>query len=372
MSAALTASMTFSFCPSVTRCYTFRYDGFAARLREPRALPMPTASPPIGLKSIEITDFRRIDRLRLEFIGADGEPSDIAVIGGPNGCGKTTALEACLIAIGFQGQLQGAYGRDAIRAGQREWRIKAEVCTPQGQYHVLARHYEADLWVNVTNGRPAEEVPIPCLYFSSWRSPKLVGALPITAGKPGKRPKDTEHNRIWRAKQHLIDSRAHRLMSEGTSFADSATYEEDLKRLNEVWATFHPKAEERFEVGPVSSDPHAGFDVFLVCKDGRKVPVDALSSGQLELFALFGALMLVKFRDGILVIDEPELHLDPQWHALMIRAIRRFLPSAQLLIATHSPKVFDSVMSFQRHFLVPENDPRAQAWKPQHAGAIGT
>ncbi|MDY3560910.1 ATP-binding protein [Gemmata sp. JC673] len=333
---------------------------------------MPTASPPIGLRFIEITDFRRIDRLRLEFIGADGGPSDIAVIGGPNGCGKTTALEACLIAIGFQGQLQGASGQNAARIHRRRWTIEAEIGTPQGAYRILVDPKDGNSWVDLDKGQATESVPIPCLYFSSWRAPKLVGALPIRAGKRGKRAEDTEDNRIRRAKQHLIDSRAHRLMSEGTSFADSATYEEDLKRLNEVWATFHPKAEERFEVGPVSSDPHAGFDVFLVCKDGRKVPVDALSSGQLELFALFGALMLVKFRDGILVIDEPELHLDPQWHALMIRAIRRFLPSAQLLIATHSPKVFDSVMSFQRHFLVPENDPRAQAWKPQPAGAIGT
>ena len=141
------------------------------------------------------------------------------------------------------------------------------------------------------------------------------------------------------------------------------------EKVSGRWATFHPQADETFVVEPVSADPSAGFDVFLASKDGRKVPVDSLSSGQLELFALFGALMLVRFRDGLLVIDEPELHLDPQWHALMVRAIRRFLPSAQLLIATHSPKVFDSVMSFQRHLLVPENDPRARAWQPQPEGA---
>jgi len=196
-----------------------------------------------------------------------------------------------------------------------------------------------------------------------------MGALSITAGKPGNRPKDTERNRIWSAKQHLIDSRAHKLMSQGVfpEFIDH--HEEDLRRLNDVWATFHPNAEERFIVEPVSSDPNAGFDVFLFGKNGQKVPVDALSSGELELFALFGALMLVNFKAGILVIDEPELHLDPQWHALMVRAIRRFLPSAQLIIATHSPRVFDSVMSFQRHFLLPDSDPRALEWEAQPLGA---
>ncbi len=142
----------------------------------------------------------------------------------------------------------------------------------------------------------------------------------------------------------------------------------DLQRLNAAWATFHPESDEEFAVEPVSRDPSAGFDVFLSCRDGRKVPVDGLSSGQLELFAFFGALMVAKFKQGVIAIDEPELHLDPQWHALMLRTIRRFLSSAQLLVATHSPRVYDSVLSFQRHFLVPNHDPRAMAWNLQQRG----
>ncbi|OWK36797.1 hypothetical protein FRUB_09360 [Fimbriiglobus ruber] len=169
-------------------------------------------------------------------------------------------------------------------------------------------------------------------------------------------------------KQHLINSRAHKLMSQDTLPKDSDTFSENIRQINDIWATFHPWADEAFVVEPVNTDPSAGFDVFLSSKNGRKIPVDALSSGQLELFGLFGVLMLEKFTDGIVVIDEPELHLDPQWHALMVRAIRRFFPSAQLLVATHSPQVYDSVMSFERHFLIPENDPRAHAWKPRKEG----
>jgi predicted ATPase len=157
-------------------------------------------------------------------------------------------------------------------------------------------------------------------------------------------------------------------MSQGILFDDYDPYGYYIARLNEMWAGFYPQSDVSFGVEPVSKDPSAGFDVFLTSSTGYKIPVDALSSGQLELFALFGSLMLVEFEEGIIVIDEPELHLDPQWHGLLIRAIRRFLPKAQLIVATHSPKVYDSVMSFQRHFLVPENDPRATAWKPTPEG----
>src|SRR5207247_1652919 len=107
---------------------------------------------------------------------------------------------------------------------------------------------------------------------------------------------------------------------------------------------------------------------YLRTDGGERVPVDALSSGQLELFALFGSLLRLNFEEGVLVIDEPELHLDPQWHAVMLRAIRQALPKVQLIVATHSPRVYDSVMSFQRHFLVSEADPRAKAWQPQPNG----
>ncbi|MFO0877584.1 MAG: AAA family ATPase [Gemmataceae bacterium] len=333
---------------------------------------MPSSTPPIGVRSIEITTFRRIDALRLDFLGPSDSASEIAVLAGPNGCGKTSVLEACLIALGYEGNLQGARGPDAARHGSRDWTIQAEVQTPHGVYHVTTRSNGHAEWQNLNTREVTRPVAIPCMYFSSWRAPKLVGSLPITAGRPGKRPKDTEQNRLWRAKQHLIDSKAHALMLHSLMNSQQQLFEDDyvsdLKRLNAVWDTFHPQSEEVFTVEPVSRDPSAGFDVFLCCRDGRKVPVDALSSGQLELFAFFGALMLAKFTDGVIVIDEPELHLDPQWHALMLRAIRRFLPSAQLIVATHSPRVYDSVLSFQRHFLVPENDPRATAWNLRQGG----
>lgn len=68
---------------------------------------------------------------------------------------------------------------------------------------------------------------------------------------------------------------------------------------------------------------------------------------------------------GIVLIDEPELHLDPLWHRSLLRSISALKPKCQIIAATHSPEVFDSVRSFERHFLVPADDPRAQAWSDQ-------
>jgi hypothetical protein len=203
------------------------------------------------------------------------------------------------------------------------------------------------------------------VYFSSSRTSNLVGALPIVVGK-GQEPTDiSETNRLRLVKRLLLNAKFHAIMHNNVSSPPSSksSYEESIELLNEVWRTFYPWSTDRFSVESVSDDPETGFDVFLMGRDSERVPIDGLSSGQLELFTLFGSLLRLKTLEGILFIDEPELHLDPQWHALMLHALRRFLPKVQLIVATHSPRVYDSVLSFQRFFLVPDDDPRARAWK---------
>ena len=118
-------------------------------------------------------------------------------------------------------------------------------------------------------------------------------------------------------------------------------------------------------VEPAGDSPDAGFDVFLN-DAGTRIPLDALSSGQLELFLLAGSALPGEMAPALMCIDEPELHLDPQWHRLILRAVRMLCPNTQLIVGTHSPEIYEAVLSHERHFLVPADDPRARAWdRPQ-------
>ncbi len=198
-----------------------------------------------------------------------------------------------------------------------------------------------------------------------------MGSIPITVGKQQDHKEDKEANRLRLAKQFFVNAKFHALIrvSKNGPANGPSPFDENIQQLNEIWRTFYPGATSEFTVEPESDDADSGFDVFLTSAHSGRIPIDALSSGQLELFTLFGSLLRLKSFEGILFIDEPELHLDPQWHAVMLRALRRFLPKAQLIVATHSPKVYESVLSFQRFFLVPEDDPRARDWKtPAEAG----
>ncbi len=82
------------------------------------------------------------------------------------------------------------------------------------------------------------------------------------------------------------------------------------------------------------------------------------------------ALVLNDDREGIVFIDEPELHLDPQWHAPIVRALMQLQPQAQFIVATHSPEIYDAAMSYERHFLVAEDDPRAGMAQRRGGGVI--
>ncbi|MCI0553167.1 MAG: AAA family ATPase, partial [Anaerolineae bacterium] len=46
---------------------------------------------------------------------------------------------------------------------------------------------------------------------------------------------------------------------------------------------------------------------------------------------------------GILLIDEVELHLHPQWQQKIIPNLHRVFPNTQLIVATHSPQVLTTV-----------------------------
>jgi hypothetical protein len=325
------------------------------------------ASIPIGIRELAVENFRGLRALELKFLDDRERASDV-VLAGPNGGGKTAVLEACLLALGHPNLVRAAAGGRPPREGT-PYRIVARLQTAGGIQERVATGDRRSPRGKPSSRPPQEPRPVPCLYFSSWRDPQLGGAVPVTAGQPGSKIPEKEWNRVLLLKQFLVNAKAHAALSQRPPAEGPSAYEEAVGRLDEVWRLFHPGREQGFLVEPVAEDPREGFDVFLAGPRQPRVPLDSLSSGELQLVALFGEFVRRGFREGVVLIAEPELHLDPPWHALLVRALRRFLPAAQLLVATHSPEVLDSVSSFQRHLLLPPDDPRNTAWKAKPRGS---
>jgi predicted ATPase len=84
---------------------------------------------------------------------------------------------------------------------------------------------------------------------------------------------------------------------------------------------------------------------------------DGLSSGQKEIVAtLFLIWRNTAERPGIVLIDEPELHLNVEWHGDFVEQLRRLAPHNQYILATHSEEFFRSVDESRRRVLVPKRE----------------
>jgi predicted ATP-binding protein involved in virulence len=90
-------------------------------------------------------------------------------------------------------------------------------------------------------------------------------------------------------------------------------------------------------------------------KQGQELSVSQLSDGEKCLLALIGDLarrLAIANPNpqqnplqgsGVVIIDEIELHLYPQWQRGIIPALTRTFPNCQFIVTTHSPQVISDV-----------------------------
>jgi len=115
----------------------------------------------------------------------------------------------------------------------------------------------------------------------------------------------------------------------------------------------------RFAGGTVSRlrpSPDNAVDFRIEPEDGSApYTFDGLSSGQKEIIS---TLFLVWFytvdHPRTVLIDEPELHINAQWHRTFVKSLLSLAPQNQYILATHSEYIMDSVDQDRRTLLFRE------------------
>lgn len=103
-----------------------------------------------------------------------------------------------------------------------------------------------------------------------------------------------------------------------------------------------------------------------VTKDGERLRVDQLSDGEKCLFAMAGDLARRLSianpsasnpleGEGVVLIDEIDLHLHPQWQKKIVRNLLHTFPNVQFIISTHSPQVLREIDRKHIHLLYQED-----------------
>ena len=96
------------------------------------------------------------------------------------------------------------------------------------------------------------------------------------------------------------------------------------------------------------------IDKIIIKKSGREIALELLSDGEKNLLAMVGHLSrrLAEEYDrfenklddsSIVLIDEIELHLHPEWQRMIIPRLTKTFPNCQFIVTTHSPQVLSHV-----------------------------
>lgn len=88
-------------------------------------------------------------------------------------------------------------------------------------------------------------------------------------------------------------------------------------------------------------DEPSPTDLFVKTPSGDIIPFSDLSSGEKEVLFMLCFFMRHNVEDAIISIDEPELHLHPSLVRQLVRTVQDIRPRNQIWLATHNSEVFD-------------------------------
>ncbi|MRG91945.1 AAA family ATPase [Polyangium spumosum] len=338
------------------------------------------------IHALHIENFRGFEKLDVTF-----QPS-MTVLIGENGAGKTALLEALAVTLGglFLG-LPGKTGRSIDRedvrhvvyehAGmldlQPQWPVNVSASgTVDGEPLVWSRDLSHD------GGRTTRVKAAPIKRVAE----KLARA--VKAGKPRALPivafYGTQrlwlHKKVTEAKRGvgsrydgyvdaLDPASNHRLLAEWM-------YQQTLVELQSGKLVPQLHAVERAVCQCIEGTQRFYFDVKtqdlqVARTDGRLLPFSFLSDGYRNMVALVAdvawraavlnphlADAAAEKSEGVVLIDEVDLHLHPRWQRRILDDLRRTFPNIQFVVTTHSPQVIASVHReevrvFENNKLVP-------------------
>lgn len=223
-----------------------------------------------------------------------------------------------------------------------------------GDYGFLRYLNDFFIFMRVTSSIPHIVLSAPIFFFSSERA--LTRGFEIQAGQLTEdhylngyqsafNAATGQTNLLQWGSQHFVRLYRRSLSRAGQSreahFQDFLRNEPDvilldryLEKLGYGWNLEHDEEQTRFRLG--------------LTRGGMTFFSEIFSSGEREIIHFLVAMFALNVRDGLILVDEPELHLHPRWQRLFLRLFEDLAPERnnQFIIATHSP-VFVSQETIQ-------------------------
>lgn len=297
----------------------------------------------------------RAEGLTLENIGPfesldlDLHPLTTVLLG-DNSAGKSSILRAIALVLSGEGPDVDQAAGDLLRVGQTtghiELRMEGEryrtVLSRESKTRVRVRAEQlspvaAGLWLALgfppLRGVQTERLQGPVLEPSA--DPSAQDVNPLTA--------NSVDDRLGNLQQWILNTAVRAEAGSRSRRASGRV----LDTFFSIAADLTPGID--FEFAEVD---HESWRVMVSTEDGL-IGLDQLSRGMTAMFSWVGVIMQRLFSiygddfqpvdaRALVLVDEVDLHLHPEWQRLVLPTLRRHLPRVQLIASTHSPLVIGS------------------------------
>ena len=317
------------------------------------------------LRSLRLTNYRGIRDLRLEF------SEQVNVLAGVNGAGKTAVLDCAAIMLSrLIGRIRSTTGTGRFFS---EYDITNGMSETQSVIEIVFQECVVDWSVSKTRrGRRRQSITglddvkkvVDRIHMRLEEDES--SSLPIAVYYPTNRAVVDIPLRI--RKTHPFDQLSaydQALSGKWRSFRIFFEWFRDREDLENERRLETPKFRDR-ELQAVRTAVKRFLPGFgglrirraplrmVVDKNGEELRVDQLSDGEKCTLAMVGdlarrmaianpALEDSLAGDGVVLIDEVDLHLHPGWQRHVVSALEETFPNCQFLVSTHSPQIVSHV-----------------------------
>lgn len=332
----------------------------------------------LKILNIKLIDFRLFQSIECHF----SPKKNITVIVGINGAGKTTILEAIALSLSWltirirrhEGKGKTIDNKNDIRRGERYASIITQLSIDNKN-----TQYELELSKSIDASQQSSRKNSLMEIRQLGRIYKLANSknkdfnLPIIAYYPVERSLDIKSQK-WAVSKKKMTTQTNKF--DGYDESLSGTANTDIKVFFQ-WFKYCEEI-EKFETGFVQkqaskfiNETKKAIEVFipyiknlriqrtpyedmLIDKNGIKLSILQLSQGEKSLLSLIADIIrrLVLLNpslgnplsgDGVILIDEIDLHLHPAWQQKVVPSLLRTFPNIQFILTTHSPQVLSTI-----------------------------